>query len=167
MDDLEFWKLAEWSDNFFATDHEHEVHAFRGTLAGEEAWYDLQFNQSEVLSIWPTSRERVAWPDYQKWQRADPLKLYEAACLWWEMEPTKPLPEIAAYTFRSLQARIATRLSGTEDEPAITKIMNEDGPYLTALRNVTLDTEISRADLAAFAKASHRYAKFLDGELRT
>ena len=38
-------------------------------------------------------RKRGRWPDFKPWDAKDRFELYEAACLWFLMEPTLPMLE--------------------------------------------------------------------------
>src|SRR5205823_2847819 len=48
-------------------------------------------------------------PAYDKWDIVDVLRLFEAACLWCDVEPGLPMPIRARRVFKRLQACLADK----------------------------------------------------------
>ncbi len=165
--DRTFWANSDWTYWFFdgPQNSPQDVKHKRTS----EAYRDVQFNSSQVTSLWPRPRKRAAWPDYNKWRKADPIKLYEAACLWWELEPTLSMSQIAQLTAAEIAAnyRAVRRRPITDADVILQQTdLNEYG-YTSRPPPLPPETEISRAELATYAKKSGHYAKFLDPELKS
>ena len=163
---LDFWANARWTYLFFqgVINSPHDVKHSRT----EEAYADVQFDRAQILSAWPKPRARIVWPDYPRWRKADPIRLSQAACLWWDIEPETPMPPLADSTFHDMKAFFAhERMKSVMGDPdtVVARALALDAEYRRILDEITPETLVSRADLVAFTKTRAHTAKFLEPEL--
>ena len=55
-------------------------------------YLDLWFDSAQVKKLWPSPGRAIDWPDYEKWDKKDPLRVFEAATLWADEEPERSYP---------------------------------------------------------------------------
>jgi hypothetical protein len=98
----EFWRTAKFTYWFLDDDGNGILHAKNGE--GIE-YSDIEVNRQEALVIWPRSLAPTTssepWPDFKKWDKANDFELFEAACLWFDIEPRVPMPDNALDKYQS------------------------------------------------------------------
>jgi hypothetical protein len=95
----DFWRTAKFTYWFLDRIGTGILHA--KNASGEE-YADIEVNRAEALAIWPIE----PWPDFKKWDRKDLFELYEAACLWFNIEPRLPMPERALLKYQEWREMI-------------------------------------------------------------
>jgi hypothetical protein len=63
-------------------------------LAFVAFWAGVAWADDVVRWLWRP------WPDFEKWDKVDKFRIYQAACLWNDVEPTLPMPRSARKTYR-------------------------------------------------------------------
>jgi hypothetical protein len=83
-----YWQSAKFSFYFLDQNGKHQEH-----VVNDEGvrYSDLEINRAEALAIWPLE----PWPNFKKWDKKEKFELYEAACLWFNIEPRLPMPDHA------------------------------------------------------------------------
>jgi hypothetical protein len=89
----DFWRTAKFTYWFLDRLGTGILHA--KNESGEE-YADIEVNGDEALKIWPIE----PWPDFRKWDKKEQFELYEAACLWFNIEPRLPMPERALFKYQ-------------------------------------------------------------------
>lgn len=155
-----FWKVGEWVMPFFGEDDAEQVHA--RYPASNDGFRNVQFNRAEALAIWPKSI-KTAWPDYQHWDKVDPLEVFQAACLWADEEPKLPWPSWGAEkVYRKINEyghrpdTILSVSSGESTREAIVEAIETQRSGLVNPRG-----RIPRDDLKRIAEAWGEKPKFL------
>lgn len=155
----DFWKDAEWVMMFFGPDDADLVHArYRETNTG---YRDVQFNRDEALAIWPRSIKTV-WPDFSKWDKVDPLEIYQAACLWADIEPQFPLwPSWGAEKvfYKLNEHALKHELLVTTDKNVRDSV--KEAIQTVTTRKVDPHGKVSRDDLIEIAEKWAEKPKFL------
>jgi len=94
-----FWETAKFTYWFLDDDG-------NGILDAKNAqgveYSDIEVDRAEASTIWPEE----AWPKFKKWDQCKEFELYEAACLWFNLEPRLPMPERASARYNLWKAQI-------------------------------------------------------------
>jgi hypothetical protein len=104
------------------------------------------------------------WPDFDRWDKEPILRLYQAACLWCDEEPSLPMPSAARTQFESLRDALYSgdltgHLSLDESIRAawgrhIKRANAADDP-------ITVNTKFKRDQLIAYAEKTGERPRFL------
>jgi hypothetical protein len=89
-----YWQSAKFTFYFLDRDGKNQDHVVND---GGVRYSDLEVNRAEALAIWP----KEPWPDLAKWDNKENFELYEAACLWFNIEPRLPMPDRALSKYQS------------------------------------------------------------------
>jgi hypothetical protein len=81
-----YWQSAKFSFYFLDHNGKNQDHVVNDDGV---RYSDLEVNRAEALTIWPEE----PWPDFKKWDKKEKFELYEAACLWFNIEPRLPMPD--------------------------------------------------------------------------
>jgi hypothetical protein len=95
----DFWQTAKFTYWFLDRLGTGILHA--KNASGEE-YADIEVNRAEALAIWPNE----PWPDFKKWDKKDEFELYEAACLWFNIEPRLPMSDRSLSKYQEWKAKI-------------------------------------------------------------
>jgi hypothetical protein len=76
-----YWQSAKFSFFFLDHDAQNQEHVVNDD---GERYSDLEVSRAEALTIWPLE----PWPNFKKWDKKEKFELYEAACLWFNLEPS-------------------------------------------------------------------------------
>ena len=93
----DFWRTAKFTYWFLDRLGTGILHA--KNALGEE-YADIEVNRTEALAIWPNE----PWPDFKKWDKKELFELYEAACLWFNIEPRLPMPDRSLSKYQEWKA---------------------------------------------------------------
>ena len=89
-----YWQTAKFTFYFLDQDGKDQDHVVNDDGV---RYSDLEVNRTEALAIWP----KEPWPDFKKWDTKTNFELYEAACLWFNIEPRLPMPDRALSKYQS------------------------------------------------------------------
>jgi hypothetical protein len=94
-----FWQTAKFTYWFLDDDGNGILDAKN---ADNVEYSDIEVDRAEAESIWPIE----PWPDFKKWDERQEFELYEAACLWFNLEPRLPMPERASNKYKVWRSQI-------------------------------------------------------------
>jgi hypothetical protein len=92
-----YWQSAKFSFYFLDRDGKTQEHVVNDDGI---RYSDLEVSRAEALKIWPLER----WPDFKKWDKQEKFELYEAACLWFNIEPRLPMPDRSLSKYQEWKA---------------------------------------------------------------
>ena len=132
-------------------------HTIRDNVRSEAATRDDDLAQSTIEPQRP-------WPDFDRWDSRNIMRMFEAACLWCDETPGLPMPSAARPIFERLRNAIyEDRLSGLLSvnesvRVAFGKHMRRQPPETDP---VTVNTLVSRDSLMEYAERVNETPRFL------
>ncbi|MFY9640552.1 MAG: hypothetical protein ACLP02_01940 [Rhodomicrobium sp.] len=143
-------------------DEPSRVHTSIDFVQINNAWCELKVSRAQVEGLWPIKQK--TWPNFSKWDAIDIFKLYEAAALWHDQEPSLPLSSRATLIFNRLRRGIYNQEISPymELREAVTSAVTQhSGDKFSLDDAVTVDTQVKRAELIKYAKKHEERPKFL------
>lgn len=99
---VDFWLTAKFTYWFLDDDGDDILDAKARQNDQEIHYSDIEVNRAEAFGIWPDE----PWPAFDKWDKQKDFQLYEAACLWFNIEPRLPMPERAQRKYQEWKSMI-------------------------------------------------------------
>lgn len=94
-----YWESAKFTFYFLDHDGKNLDHVVNDDGV---RYSDLEVDRAEALAIWPFE----PWPDFSKWDKKEKFELYQAACLWFNIEPRLPMPDRPLSKYQEWKAMV-------------------------------------------------------------